>query len=375
MMALDAPNDSNLLRNVDKFPSGHGYPTEQLPTFKLKNEVIWTNPNKNLKFPFLFEKGQRDVDLGIFLQPEKHAIPEGNRTLGVRWGHGRSADIGKVFFRDSSRPDLVYRDIDIKGAGYVTGAMSSLGEKLTSRQWRPRESPAVGYAGLLGKGYALHDSAMSETLTQKGMRPHRSLAIIKLHELPLLSDNSQVEIMPIAELQKRSLLPSDFEPVLQVRAYGVKTRVANFLMKNAVQINHTPDDIKSDVEDAISLVRYETEGAVKDALGYLRWFARTLGKNVQLLDKAGYSHRYLDPQNITLDCCIVDLDSVVRSQNLDSSPQKVKTSDYYVAQESLTRFCVDVLDLYGYESEGALLDSPLRMELENVYADSFSEKL
>src|SRR3989344_3169881 len=179
MSPLNAPKDPNLLKNVEKFPSGRGYPTERLPTLKLKNEVIWTNQNKNLKSPFHLKKSQKDVDLGIFLKTNEYTTSEGDHALGVRWSHGRSADIGKVFFRDLSRPDLVYRDIDIKGAGYVTGSISPLGERLISKQWGPRKSEFGEYLGLLNKKAALHDSVTSEILTKRGMRTHRSIAIIK----------------------------------------------------------------------------------------------------------------------------------------------------------------------------------------------------
>lgn len=377
MSPLNAPKDPNLLKNVEKFPSGRGYPTERLPTLKLKNEVIWTNQNKNLKSPFHLKKSQKDVDLGIFLKTNEYTTSEGDHALGVRWSHGRSADIGKVFFRDLSRPDLVYRDIDIKGAGYVTGSISPLGERLISKQWGPRKSEFGEYLGLLNKKAALHDSVMSEILTQKGVRTHRSLAVIKLHELPVLKDG-KLEITSVDELLKNRLLRPDFEPVIQVRAYGIKARLADFLLQNAsMNMNNNrmqgdmENNIKNEINDAISLIQYETRGSVKDALDYLRWFAITLGNNIRLLRTSGYAHGYANSQNITLDCCLVDLDSVstTNQQHVDE-----KSLDYLDAAKALKHFCADILSLYGHESSGEF-STRFKKELDEIYRAAFHSNL
>ena len=43
---------------------------------------------------------------------------------------------------------------------------------------------------------------------------------------------------------------------------------------------------------------------------YFEWFAKTLGENVGIMHRNGWTHRYLSSHNVTLDCRIVDLDSV-----------------------------------------------------------------
>ena len=374
-MSEEAPKDPKLLKNTERFPSGHGYPVERLQTLKLKNEVIWVN--KNLSFPFALSEGQKDVDVGLFLDIENRKIPEDNHPLGVRWGHGRSADIGKVFFRDTNRPDLVYRDIDIKGSGDVAGSVHSTGERLQSQHWRERKNPANSrgtgeYSGLLQQGAALHDSEIAENLTEMGIRTHRSLAVIKLNELPLLNSTGDLAIVPIEELVRAGVLRNNFEPALQLRAFGIKTRLIDFVTKDAFAGFGDDTEVRNMIDDALSFVRYITKGDVGDVKGYLKWFANTLGTNVGLLEKSGSAHRFLGSQNITLDSSIVDFDSV-GSAGLRRARDD-RGNDFYEAKTAFINFATKVLDRYSIEAE-TNPEEPIKRELKDAFNRAYHTNL
>ena len=136
---------------------------------------------------------------------------------------------------------------------------------------------------------------MSEFFIKQGLRTHRALAIIRLDEIVV--ENG--EKISVSKARKFGYIKYTTEPVIEVRAFGTKARIAD-----------AKDQVLS--EDAKHIVAQELG---KDPYNfskedYVQWFAQTLGKQVAIIHNAGFIHGYLTDHNITLDCRIVDLDSV-----------------------------------------------------------------
>ncbi|KND50269.1 MAG: hypothetical protein AB202_03550 [Parcubacteria bacterium C7867-007] len=285
------------------YPSGTYNERIPHPTLELKNTVVWENTA--LKAPFNFEVGTQSP-LGVMLDPSiDPPVDQSALSLRVRErGHGRSADVGGVYFKDTQ--GRLYRDIDVKGTGAVsnnTGKSVSWGRLMTT-------NGEVMY-GLMSKEDALHDSEMAEVLTALNIRTHRSLAIIELQELVrfnLLTRKGEVE--SVEQLRREKSLIDDFVPVVQVRAFGTKSRLQDMESVTSFQ----------EFEDALDLVRLETNGEVTDIESYMQWFSTTLAQNIGRMHANGYLHGYLTPHNITLDCRVVDFDSVTKRPDEDKDP-------------------------------------------------------
>lgn len=272
-------------------------------TTELANTVIWEN--KKLHAPFNIEVG-KPSPLGLMFEVAPNADrPEGLSLKTRLWFHGRSADIGAVYFNDDE--GNLYRDVDVKGAGKV----SVFG---FPEEWNHREkSSDHRVEGLMNKEDAMHDSEIAELFSNFGIRTHRSLAVIELHELAKSDKKTGNAItMSLDELRKNGHLPENFYPVVQVRAFGTKTRLIDIKKFGAV---------REEVEDTISLVSRETKESVKDIESYIDWFAKTLGTNVGRMHANGYTHAYLTLHNITLDCRLVDFDSVEKRSEDDTDPE------------------------------------------------------
>lgn len=94
---------------------------------KVKNKVAFVN--KEVYTPLKLEEG-KESPLGLFA---KSAIPElfqrkpGEQRLETWPRHERSAILGRVIFKGTHRDrednlyDDLYRDIDLKGIGYIEG--------------------------------------------------------------------------------------------------------------------------------------------------------------------------------------------------------------------------------------------------------------
>jgi hypothetical protein len=272
---------------------------ERHPTIPLKNKVVWKN--ENITDALIFEMG-KPSPLGLALDfSETDPLKTGGVALRTReMNHGRSADLGMFPFTDSQ--GRFYRDIDLKGIGWTN-----------TRTGIKRVQPwtvggySMGMIGLMSEGDALHDSEIAEHFTELGIRTHRSLAIIELEELPVKVGSSFVT-KPIDLLYEEKQLPRDFVPVVQVRAYGTKSRLG---------------DVGGDfhiLEDAMQVVSDETKSEFNDLASYLSWFAYTLGKNVSRMHKSGYTHGWLSLHNITMDCRLTDFDSVEKRPEGDPDP-------------------------------------------------------
>lgn len=310
---------------------------EKFTAMEVKNRVLQVN--EKLKFPFKLTVGESSP-LGMLLSlDDTQESNESDFMLGVKEGHYRAGDIGKVIFEDTG--GRKYRDIDIKGSGLLSGGEMFEDEsgQLTPVQWRTgfyENVPDV--RGLMDREDAEHDAIWSEKFTEWGIRTHRCVAIIELQEL-----NEGGKLLPVDEFKKRvanpehfeSVLPKDFTPVIEVRAYGIKTRVSEMFGFYPSQKFDAAfiESASTEIRDAIGLIAEETgqdrNMSIKE---YMDWFAHSLGESVGIMHFHKVVHKNIHTQNITLDARIVDLDDVATEQEIG------KTEDFSkLIQNDITR--------------------------------------
>lgn len=265
----------------------------------VKNKVIWINPEISL--PLNIRNG-RPTPLGVFA----HTSSDGLNPYAIRlehWpSHSRSAFITRAFFADKS--GRIYRDIDIKGAGAIKGNGYSQPQVELPGQ---RLDNGDRY-GLMYEADARHDSEMAEFLTRFGVRTHRSLALIKLEEIVYGQ-----KVISTAEAKRSGIIDGD-SYVIQVRGYGTKARLAEYM-----------DNVDENAKEAASHFLSDAITVVSKELGlnhdmtideYWRWFDFQFQNNLAILQKLNVAHRWITPHNVTLDARFVDLDDARTTNDL-----------------------------------------------------------
>lgn len=303
---------------------------EILSAIRVKNEVLWVN--SKVCAPFRLEKG-KSAQLGIFLTND--AIEQETYPLEIISHHYRSAMVGQIIFED--KDGRLYRDVDLKGAGGVSlnrdDASRFHVDSLIPQQYRFRGARDTPY-GICDLEYAITDRKMSEFFVKKGLRTHRALAFIKLNEI-VVEHGKKISINDAYRLH---YIPKDIEPIIEVRAFGTKARIANAYESGRLR-------------DAKTMVAQELGKNPKDFTNqeYLTWFAVTLGEQVAIIHSAGYWHKYLSDHNITLDCRIVDLDSVDNLPKAASDMKRDAKVDLSNAKKSLTNLLYHFFDLEDFK--------------------------
>lgn len=271
----------------------------------VKNTVLWVNPKFSSTL-FDLQVGKPTL-LGMFVRGDFAQRPmnlQDGQFSGETWhSHKRSVLLERRVISDyEGRP---YRDIDIKGIGVCRERDTKrLGDIIDP------EDPD-NYRGLLNRQVAEHDQEMSERFLSLGIRTSRTIAIIGLEQLIY-----EGKIVPVEHVLRKCGILLEFKPVLQLRAFGTKARVNDIDYTDRIDLSEE----KLLVDDAKRLVSQELEmNKMMSNKAYLEWFAKTLGKNVGLMHRNGWTHEYLTPHNLTLDCRIVDLDSVERLERREQS--------------------------------------------------------
>lgn len=294
----------------------------KLPAVEVKNRVLWVNPAFNGKLPFDLptetelnaagkEGKEISTKLGVFLTPAKLEssgleVEEKGLNMEITLGHNRSGLLGRVIFKDDE--GRLYRDVDVKGVGCTFGGVLMI-DICTESVRKKDETNAYGILNLQD---AYKDRDSTEAFLEKGIRTHRAVAIISLKEIVDENGNK----ISIKEAKRRGILHEGQKPVLEIRAYGTKMRIADAREKTAV-------------EDAMRLVAQELERAPKTfgEREYFAWFAETLARQVARMHKNGWVHQYLTNHNITLDARVTDLDSVTAIGSMDEATKKSLMSD------------------------------------------------
>lgn len=271
---------------------------ETLPAAEVDNRVLWVNPTFGA-LPFDLKEGQ-STQLGMFLTPlhfTNDQYPKNVHRIEAENHHHRSGLLGKVIFND--KEGRKYRDIDIKGLGYITTAYARRGKHLDvapSNHKHDRFGQPIG--GVLDLRTASYDATRNEELLKLGVRVPRAVAIIELKELI----TSSGEKMSVKQAKRRGTIGWFAKPVLEIRAFSTHARICDASgEKGRLFLN-----------DSLKLVASELGKDEKEfgLLEYAHWFSRAVGKNLGIMYQNNKRHGYLHDQNITLDARFVDFDSV-----------------------------------------------------------------
>ncbi|KKS04251.1 hypothetical protein A2W45_01890 [Candidatus Curtissbacteria bacterium RIFCSPHIGHO2_12_41_11] len=284
---------------INRLPVGEGQKLEQLVAQRLGDYLTVFTPVRNkvlavngdVYTPFSLVEGKAST-LGVFARCLVHDASgriSGCLNLETYEGHGRTAILGRVLFCD--KQGRIYRDVDLKGIGSV-GPWGVSGPGHIREDGR-RE-------GLLDEDSAFYEWQVSEELLFAGIRTPKVLAIIGLEEL-VVHRGLDRENWKLVEAIENNIIDFGFKPVILVRAFGVRSRIQDPY--------HYPFLDRLLVSDAKRMVEAEEAREFTNE-EFLGWFGKTLGENVATMHNMGLKHGYLTPHNITLDCRIVDLDTV-----------------------------------------------------------------
>jgi hypothetical protein len=308
----------------------------------VKNKVLWVNPAFD-QLPFDL-KTEESTPLGLFAK----SPPVESKLVGEGWAkHHRSSLLSRIFIKD--RENNLYRDIDLKGIGniiyyYESNETKSVEPKCFIGAVNPGETlnrDNFNWRGLLHEEIAKYDVEFSEKLFSMGLRIVRPLALIKLDEI--ICDGEKISIN---DAKNKKIIDEAAIPVLEARAFGTRARIGDLLYDTSDQANRS----KLLFEDAIKMVSEEL--GRKETISYeeyFGWFGRTLGESIGLMHKNHLCHHYLSTHNITLDCRLVDFDSM---RDADKQSILEDTLRIYQTLDSfIDNFCVPRLVSYEKKSK------------------------
>ncbi len=295
------------------------------------NVVVWDNPSFYYHQKGL-SKGSMSI-MGNVLALSLEQKKQSRTKVGIRKGHNRSAT-----WLDSPKCQRLeaffWRDVNLKGVGRVSGDSAGGFFRIVSEK---EKTEAVTWARVVNKDYdsgqyldsetevrglldyvdALNDTMWAEQLHVLGVRTHRTLGIILLKQLVTLSEG----VCSVESLKQKELLPGGFTPVLQVRALGTEFRISDLSGVKLPQQQTVMSDVYQLIGEELALPFSEED--------YLEWFASTLGKNIGLLHQAGLFHGSINPHNVTLDCRLVDHDTMRRTSKISQQYAEAFESENY----------------------------------------------
>jgi hypothetical protein len=328
---------------------------ETLPAAEVKNKVRYINPG--IDSPFRMIIGE-PTNIGVFLSGKLQAGKNSIRLEAESY-HRRSLLLGRVIFGEKNKPGTrrqLFRDAVVKGSGNIKEA--------SDESFNPPEAEEILRAegkkswGIIGLESATHDAEKSEEFHNLGMRVSRVIAIIELEEIIF-----EGEKISIAEAKQKGIIEASVTPVLEVRAFGTDNRLLD-VQDQA----HSPERKRIILEDARLLVAEELgeDPANFDLHKYAAWLAKTVGNNVGLMGKSGYTHGILSQgHNITLDGCIVDLESVSKIKNPED-----REIDYGDARGALLTLFMSIFNSPMNSSE---IEEVLK-EYDSAYNEAIADK-
>ncbi len=322
---------------------------DTLPAIEVANKVLWVNPD--LDYPFFHIEEGKPTNLGMFLSHQSVRVEDRTEIkmhVETETYHGRSALLGRVIFGEKKKeglPRQLFRDVDIKGLGYVNYFHSH----------RPYVSDIelnedeISSNGILSLKDAQKDVAMAETFRDFGIRTNRAIAIVALEEV--VYDGKKISI---AKAKAKGLIAASVVPVLEIRAFGTHLRLIDAMGGGFDPPPKSVTKKELSIEDARLLVAQELGENPNNFnnFKYATWLAKIIGKNLGLMHKHGYIHKYLrQGHNITLDGCIVDFDSV-EPIGVESDDNFSKfNDDYREARTALKNLLLQVPQLHSTDIE------------------------
>ncbi|TSC85588.1 MAG: hypothetical protein G01um10148_974 [Parcubacteria group bacterium Gr01-1014_8] len=331
----------------------------EMQTVQADNECTWEPDPSKMNSPLPVKKGERSP-LGIIVKfaETMHGETLPGLRVGKRERHRRSGDVGEAYITDST--GRIYRDIDIKGLVHLSRRTGDI------LPWEARAGSDVqDVDGLLDKKWAEYDANMAEKFAELGIRTHRCLGVLQLKEVGIRQEDGSMKLVPVDEIprgdtqiRKHGILPENFEPALEIRAYGIKTRVQDI-------------EGREDIEDAIDFINMENE-TVTNVREYAQWFAEELGQGVGKMHRAGIAHKTLSTHNVTLDCSIVDHDTA-QEFGPGAIPPEILLFDHESALHSLEIFADKLLVYYPeLATQIPRFKETLKKQCVQTYQDALS---
>lgn len=333
---------------------------ETLPAVEVANEVVWVN--KEMEIPFDIKKGESNC-LGMFLIPGLKKTDKGY-NLEMRPEHRRSGILGRVIFKD--KEGRLYRDVDLKGIGYSHVQFGRQKVHEPEISYDPAYPDETKTLGILDRSFAENDIKMAEKFLKSGVRTYRPIALIELGEI----FDKNGEKISVKKAKERDLIKNSDEPVVEVRAFGTRTRVGDlFDIYNQIQNDPETETL---LEDAIKLVAQEQGINPKNFSkeDYFNWFKQVMGINVARMHNKKWVHGYLTGHNITLDARIVDLDSVETVAEI-----KKRDKDGERTTKSVEEDVKDLIFVIGElgKALGLEIKPDIRQEVRQLYKAELSK--
>jgi hypothetical protein len=183
------------------------------------------------------------------------------------------------------------------------------------------------------------------------------IAIVALEEII-----DEGNFISISEAQKKNLIPENLKPVLEIRAFGTHVRLVDTF---AGRSSRGKDGLF--IEDARWLIAQELGKDIQhfDKLAYFKWLATTIGKNLGLMHKNKWIHKYLGMgHNITLDGCFVDFDSV---EYLESPQRDAFEYDYNETRNALSKLLIFLGQTFSDSAQKDIINNFKTAYRENKY--------
>lgn len=162
-----------------------------------------------------------------------------------------------------------------------------------------------GTTGIANQELIRRDINYSEKFLKAGIRTHRVIAVLELKEIV---DGSGKKLS-LDEARKKDMLSKEDEPVIEIRAFGVRSRVWDVV--NALRSDKLEKATKL-LSDAKNMVAQELniEPGRFTYDDYFEWLIKTTAINIARMHYNKWVSGYLSSHNITLDGRLVDLDSI-----------------------------------------------------------------
>lgn len=345
--------------------SGHEIIEEReklkLPAVEVNNSVIWSNNAFKGTLPFDVTLG-RPMKLGVFFtpNPEKH---EGERTMQLQLlpeqEATRSGLAGSVIFKD--KDGNMWRDVDVKGIGKIQFYGAGLWPEVQSPSHEKSYQDELEAIGLEDFNHAERNRIMAERFLKASIRTYRTIGMSLLEEI-IDDDGDKISI---EEAKERGMIPRDMQPVAEMRAFVTKERIGGIHggSQTAERWNAALQDAKMLVTQELGIKPEEFSNRK-----YLEWFAKTLGEQIAKLHKLGLAHNYLSAHNITLDCRIIDLDSVDTAGDENTTPERNRERDTPTAENSLAQLIGNVLGR-------SMINTPTGDTYLSLFKRSYTEEM
>ncbi|MFA6256681.1 MAG: hypothetical protein WC646_00005 [Candidatus Paceibacterota bacterium] len=325
-----------------KFPIGRAQELEAnketLQTVEVKNKVLQVN--EDILFPLSLKEGD-STKIGIFLSANRKEA-QGIKNFEADNNHGRSLLLGRMIFRDVKGEQL-FRDVDLKGGGHVLSEFNPRsGDFLPTIGEVELKANSSASFGILDISDARKDMGIAELFNDLGIRTYRVIAIIGLEEIVFNGEK-----ISIKEAKVKGLIADSVTPVLEVRAFGTQHRLID-----VYGTRNSDEKKRLLVKDAKHLVAQELneDPSSFDDIKYATWLAETIGKNIGLMRKNGFVHKYqAEGHNITLDGCLVDFDSV------ESVGDKGFTTQFYDDFKDVRESLISLFTCYPFDFDGTVL--------------------